>query len=444
MRSPSQPREQGISAGGGELAGARHARRTQRRHVAAALLGAALAGGCGLGPATEVEAQAIIGGVAADDAAVVRLAGTGEGCSAAIVAPRVVVTAAHCVVGVAAAELRIQLGDTAPWDAEVGVDAVWIARGYRGPADGPDLALVRTLASLAPAPLPVRTEAPIAGTSARVLGYGRTVADDPASGGQRHAAAVTLGAVSGDFVAFGAVGATSCTGDSGGPVLADGALVGVVSYGADGCVGSAFAARVDRVADQLAEVMAAWDGPCAADGACGGAACAPWPDPDCDPCGFDGGCADGCTRLDLDCPLGLDPGASCTDAAACEGQVCRAALDDPSVSYCSAACDVDADCAPPLAACRGGACAYPDGTPGRAGAPCADDAGCRSGTCDEARAVCAAPCGDDGACPGGTACVARTAGPVCVTPSGCAASGGGVGLVLAMVLGLGGRRRRRA
>ena len=57
-----------------------------------------------------------------------------------------------------------------------------------------------------------------------------------------------------------------CIGDSGAPILSDGAIVATVSFGNASCRGAARATRLDIYADVLATLD---DGVCGFDGVCG-------------------------------------------------------------------------------------------------------------------------------------------------------------------------------
>lgn len=384
-----------------------------------------------VGPA----AHAVVGGAADATEAVVRIQGPGEPCSGTLVTERIVVTAAHCVQDVAPAALTVQVGAGAPWTAELAVDAIWVARTYvmPGPDGGVDVALLR-LTSVAPvAPIDLGPSRPELGAAARVVGFGRSVPGDAASAGARRSVAVTIGGRRGDHVDYGAAGATSCLGDSGGALLQAGALVGVVSYGPSACDGAASAARLDGVAAQLAAVMAAWDGACAGGG--------------CPACGVEGTCAAACVEVDLDCPLGAPLGAACAAATTCESRRCEVAPDDDDTRYCTRGCLDASDCVAPLAACAAGRCVYAGGTPGLPGAACAAAADCRSGLCDRGAGVCATPCGADDACPDGLTCAPVGAGRACTIAPGCgcgSAGGSSTALFAAALLGLGRRRRQPA
>ena len=360
----------------------------------------------------------IIGGAGdASDPAVVEVVIAGGQCSGVVVAPRVVVTAAHCAKpGPGGTVGAAQIVET------------WLDRYDDGQVDH-DLAALRLDRDLGIAPLALG--APVLGAPVRLVGFGE---DAAGVRGVRRQVAATVSAVEPRSLAAGTAGATTCTGDSGGAAIdASGALVGIVSAGDATCTSASQLVRPDAE-PQLAEVIAAWSGACPADGTCT-AGCA---DPDCDPCAFEGHCATGCAAVDLDCPLAGGPGDTCTSATDCESRRCLAAPEQAALAFCSAGCAADADCPAPLATCADHACVYAGTTPGLAGAACTEDRACRSGLCDLAAGVCTVPCDGD-RCPEALACAPVRDTRACTRDGGCSAGGEPPLAVLLLFV----RRRRR-
>jgi MYXO-CTERM domain-containing protein len=381
---------------------------------------------------------AIVGGTDdLGDPAVVDVTIAGGQCSGIVVAPRVVVTAAHCALpGVSlAAPGTVDFGARAPSAQTAAIVDIWIDRGYADDVDH-DLAALR-LDRDAPATLPIDLAIGI-GDAVRLVGYGSSGVAD--SRGVRRMVSAVVTDVTERHLVVGDAGHTTCIGDSGGAAIdSAGGVVGIVSAGAIGCDAPAQLARPSSE-PALAEVIAAWSGPCPADGTCT-AGCA---DPDCDPCGFEGTCALACPSIDLDCPVGGGPGATCTTATDCESRSCVAAPEGADRgAFCSSACEVASDCPSPLDACDGGTCVYRGGTPGIAGAACRSDDDCRAQLCDVTAGVCTVPCGAHGACPAGLSC-ARVRDTRACTTTGCSTSGSAPGAgMLALGLAMWTRRRRR-
>lgn len=216
--------------------------------------------------------HAIIDGIPApDDVAVVGLARWEPtcgldlsyiDCSGTLIAPRVVVTAAHC------------LGFDPPNVHQVFFGASFAAGGTSIPVVGgrvhPDYdasthandIAVLVLESEAPSsvtPIPMRRTAlpDITGTTVRMIGFGIT--DIAATEtGERRSGTGRVTVVGADDITMEPAPAMSCHADSGGPVLADlgdgEELVGVTSYGDAACAQTGVAMRVDR---QLAFLDAA-------------------------------------------------------------------------------------------------------------------------------------------------------------------------------------------
>jgi hypothetical protein len=384
-------------------------------------------------------AQPIVGGTDdAGDPSVILVSIAGGQCSGVAIAPRVVLTAAHCALpGVALSQPgTVDFGAVTPSRATASIIDIWIDREYAGDVDH-DLAALR-LDRDAPATIALGPGASV-GDTVRLVGYGATAPLSASTRGTRHTVTATVSAVTSRHVIAGTAGATTCIGDSGGAVIGSGGSVqAIISAGGDACDQPVQAVDPRSVA-KLAEVIAAWSGACPADGFCD-TSCT---DPDCDPCRFEGTCGIGCAVVDLDCPVGGGAGAACTRRDECESRICITAPEGADHgAFCSAGCTDAASCPAPLDACAGGVCVFAAGTPGIAGTPCQLDTDCRSALCDQAAGICTVPCGPRLECPSDLRCGSVRDRQAC-TRSGCAAGGNAPGSV-AVVVAVAFRRRRRA
>lgn len=166
------------------------------------------------------------------------LSSNGGVCSAVVVAPDVVLTAAHCATG--AAEYRVHYRDETGGPVLIEPAAKAVHPGYEPKAvetrrRSIDLALIRV-----PDPLPSRfgTAAlggakPAKDAALTVGGYGVAREGDARSTGTFRVAAIRAVEPYGEsrilLWAEGA-GAGACQGDSGGPIAADGPVVAVTSW----------------------------------------------------------------------------------------------------------------------------------------------------------------------------------------------------------------------
>jgi len=192
-------------------------------------------------------AAAMVGGATAPPDSIARalvliVGSRGNFCTGAALAPDLVLTAAHCVLP--GADYKIveyergqpQLRDVTRVTAHPNFKLQTLL-AHRATADVALLKLAAPLANVAPAPLGATpTVAP--GDSFLVAGLGLAVRGDGKSGGTARAASLIATGRPGnlqirlvDAATLGEKeGLGACTGDSGAPVFANGAIIGVVSW----------------------------------------------------------------------------------------------------------------------------------------------------------------------------------------------------------------------
>src|SRR5690349_6461408 len=157
-------------------------------------------------------------------------------CSGTVIAPRVVLTAAHCIESLAIAPGEIIIGSSAHSAAarririvDTFVDPAWNAPEH-------DLALVVLAEDAGVDPLPIADETVPTGRRVKLVGYGL---DDGSQTGTRRVGAARVVEVDATHLRVQPEPALSCTGDSGGPAIAvlddTECVVGVASYGDSTC-----------------------------------------------------------------------------------------------------------------------------------------------------------------------------------------------------------------
>ena len=256
-------------------------------------------------PLTETD-QAIIGGTRSTGAsATVLLAGYPPDksvlttCTAVLVSPTVLLTSAHCIdtpnhpnyvygifpgddaaayttlvllephlLPVASVHVHPQYQTQAPFFADLGT-----------------VVLAQPLTAVQP--LPMRRQpldSSIIGAQATIIGYGQTTYQQPNQ--TRFEATTTVAAIENDTVIVGDAQKHGCLGDSGGPAIVNGTLIGVDSYGPVGCGTASHYRRTDMFLPFIDQYVPPPASPDA--GPSGGG-----PDAGTDDKGGDGGCSTG-------------------------------------------------------------------------------------------------------------------------------------------------------
>lgn len=197
-----------------------------------------------------------------------RVYGVPNMCSATLIAPRTLITAAHCVdPSLYPGSPRIEFQATNAPDARAAgsgdfIDVVDIRLhpGWSFRTSSRDLALLLLAtppAGVSPKPWNEDDVSGLSGSAVRTVGYGLTDPDDSWSYGVRHAVDLEIRAVDANYLTIGdTISRGFCSGDSGGPTFAafpDGTerLIGVHSIG-ETCTDGRDV-RVDAYADFIRE-----------------------------------------------------------------------------------------------------------------------------------------------------------------------------------------------
>jgi uncharacterized protein (TIGR03382 family) len=186
--------------------------------------------------------QPIIGGTTdGGDPSVVLVGGGGVWCTGTLIAPNVVLTAAHCI---SAKNNFVYFGPQYLGDA--GGTVIGVAQSYQHPDyatnKSVDIGIVVLSSSSAVTPSAFASTAPTVSENVHVVGFGDTAnPTEPAY--TKMQVDVPISAVASDSFS---TGPAICAGDSGGPAFANGVIAGVVSgHSIQACGGTAGYVRVD-------------------------------------------------------------------------------------------------------------------------------------------------------------------------------------------------------
>jgi secreted trypsin-like serine protease len=190
--------------------------------------------------------------------------GSQEGalCTASLISPTVLLTAAHCV----SAE---EVGDGAVFGVYTGSDlnnadnSLWVdvdsvdhdqafdSSDLEGGHDVGIVVLKQPITDVQPVAFATRSlSSSIVGKSIRLVGYGLSNAANQTGAGTKRQTTASVDNMNSLLVEVGSTAHGTCNGDSGGPAFATiggvETIIGVTSFGSTDCTGGGFDTRIDK------------------------------------------------------------------------------------------------------------------------------------------------------------------------------------------------------
>jgi V8-like Glu-specific endopeptidase len=265
--------------------------------------------------------RAIIGGTTdtGDPSVVSLIAQTGQMqalCTAEVIAPTVLLTAAHCVDPAetgAGAQFFVIEGT----DVQTGVQGPNVSATHfdpmfdtNNPNNGHDIGIVILASDIGLQSMPYNLTPmtqQMVGLSVRLVGYGLSNATAMTGAGTKRQVTTVLDDFDSLLLHIGTTGKDSCNGDSGGPALMTlngvETIVGVTSFGDQNCTGGGYYTRIDDYGAFISQYVGACTPMCA------GKICGP------DGCGGTCGACTGGQACNA-------TGTGCTCAPQCAGKNC--------------------------------------------------------------------------------------------------------------------------